>query len=277
MYKLLMAGKYRVRTNLIYKIIGIVAVCLGIYGGVFFLNSEFPVMYDNLLLVFLVMLTSIINSAMEYSNHAIQNKLVVGYNRREILLAEILVNIRLTCIYVTGFVIGFVVMAGGVLGEMDKSSALKYLEIFATVNISISVLSTVVGMLFATHLAGIVLSLVIILASFFVGMMIEMTTFASIEYEVGKEQKVFHMRIRESGKIGDGMSGEILETVCEILPYGQFRNCYISEMAFMEIGTMEGVSGFDESWWLKYSLYSLIFSGIMTGIGLAAFGKKDIK
>lgn len=204
----------------------------------------------------------------DYANGTIRNKMAVGHGRCSIYFANFILSsiggiIYLAASWAAVIVAGFCV--GGNLGfKSYEQPALKiFISLFAV--ISACSIITIIGMLITSKSAAAVVSI----AGFFVmtigfGVLIDMLhtsefyTVATLQINDEGEQEYKEERVRNNLYIASPMN-EILQTVCDILPFGQ--------AAQFGYGTLPEVM----------PLYSVGFTAAVSVVGVAVFRRKDLK
>lgn len=204
----------------------------------------------------------------EYSDGTIRNKIIIGHSRVEVYMANLITSmigsVILALIYLLVYVGGSLPITGWFAGEMkiilgSLGCALLLCAVF-------SAIFTFIAMLNQNKAVVAVISLIVSLVILFAGSYLK-NILAEPEYYEGvvymTEEGVMesNKKIKNSRYIEPGLQRDIYEFLDEFLPGGQQLQLSQSEVAEP----------------FKYMGYSSIITLAVTGCGVIAFRRKDLK
>lgn len=204
----------------------------------------------------------------EYSDGTIRNKIIIGHSRVEVYMANLITSmigsVILALIYIFVYVGGSLPITGWFVGEMkitlgSLGCALLLCAVF-------SAIFTFIAMLNQNKAVVAVISLIVSLVILFAGSYLK-NILAEPEYYEGvvymTEEGVMERdkKIKNSRYIEPGLQRDIYEFLDEFLPGGQQLQLSQSEVAEP----------------FNYMGYSSIITLAVTGCGVIAFRRKDLK
>lgn len=289
MRKLLYAGIYRrVREPLFWVAFAVCVLTETLYGismG-YSINNPFNGLgFDDFYFfpVFVALGVFIsMSQGREYSDGTIRNKIIAGHSRTSIFLSEVLLNL-LSCslIFIVYFSI-FILVIHKILPPIPVSHAVLLIFGYYLVHLSYAVLHTVVGSLIPSRAVGVVASMVLFFAT--------MMGSYQLESMLGQPEKIaiesWDEERRESIIVEEFDNPRYLKgakrTLCQVaenvLPYSHINQyCSYMQAYIYSENPDEFAQNADRNIVYGQPLYSFTFMILLTGIGLAAFRKKDFK
>ena len=268
MNRLVHAGIYRLIRNRAY--IGCTLFTLLYCSGLYVLQywhmkdigehySFEPLLFNFLIIQGIV--TAIFMSLLvgaEFSEGTVRNKLIAGYKKSEIYLAQLITCIlaevgMILAVYIVCTILGFILF-GPIEMPLGQFLMMEVIGIFA--GITYTAIFNVVIMICANKANGAIVCILLAVGIIFVSIMLYSRLGAPefIEEAVSGAGKIKNTAYIEGGK------RTIYQVILDLLPNGQI-------MQMMNVGEINGV---------RLIVSSILESAVLTGIGTYLFKGKDI-
>lgn len=168
MYKLLNAGFYRYKNNILFRVTLVVSLLLGVFFGNF-ITSHFYIEDISSLLVFLIYaILFTLTIGREFSDGIIRNKIVLGYRRYEIFMSEVILALIVSIIMMILFMIGFTFFSLKLFTIIPADIIVKLVIGFILLNLAMVTIFVTVSFIFSSKTAVTsIISIVLIMVMWF--------------------------------------------------------------------------------------------------------------
>lgn len=311
MFNLLHSEIYRLRHDCVFYIL----LCAAVLSGVVYGITAFDGSFDDMFVVPLFAISAVyisLSVGREYADGTLRNKIIVGKKKTDIFAVKLIVNIAVSVINVTAFLIPCIaILSVNALSKIPNSVLLWTLLGFFLLNISWAAIFTFISLLISSREIAAILNFILIIAIMFASYQLEFAigqpefiineelsnqpmseeevkqiqngTFAgSYATEIDDNGVVTYYKTvitEESKQANPNFVSEpfssVLRGVDSLLPHGQI-NEYVYQLTVYADTT--GYDSMEDNMRIKsFPLYSLVLIGFLSVTGLLLFRKKEIK
>lgn len=311
MLNLLHSEIYRLRHDCIFYILLCAAVLSGVVYGITASEGSF----DDMFVVPLFAISAVyisLSVGREYADGTLRNKIIVGKKKTDIFAVKLIVNITVSVIDVTAFLIPCTaILSVNVLSKIPNSVLLWTLLGFLLLNISWAVIFTFVSLLISSREIAAILNFVLIIAIMFASYQLEFAI-GQPEFILNEEMSNQPMSEEEVKQIQNGTFAgsytteiddngvvtyyktviteeskqanpafvrepfrSIMRGIDSLLPHGQVNEYVYQLTVYAYEPDYDSVE--DNRRIKAFPLYSLVLIAFLSVTGMLLFRKKEIR
>lgn len=286
MYKLLKANFFRLLKNKIFWGIVIITIMIASFlvvntilnhqGGTKEGIDRLLVIYMNIIGIFIAIFTSLFVGT-EYSDGSVRNKIIIGHSRKNIylvnLITSVVVGVCIECVYLLIVAIIGIPTMGTLQMTADKFMFIL-VDIFFII-VAYASIFTCITLLCSDITVSTVTCMILVLIMFVATIALSSTANASKYHEtyITKDNGEIEVHQELNLNYPGDFPKAVAKTILYCIPTGQAYEI-VSQVGKHPLQIVDYMSDKDMK---MASLYSLAVIGIVNGMGMYCFKRKDLK